>query len=98
MCLTGLRCLPGVPTVRSRGLGTSHTSLPDSESDEDRPDAGPEPPAPVDQEPAENEADVSYGDEPLPVLGQAKALYAFDGKRWVVGGFVWGGRELGEGG
>ncbi|XP_043202833.1 formin-binding protein 1-like isoform X6 [Amphibalanus amphitrite] len=65
------------------GLGTSHTSLPDSESDEDHAD-GPAPPPPPppgadDSEQAEHEADFSYGDEPaLPVLGQAKALYAFD--------------------
>ena len=63
------------------GLGTSHTSLPDSESDEDQPDSAPEPQSHAEsQEVAESEADVSYGDDPLPVLGQAKALYAFDGE------------------
>ena len=84
MCLTDDCAVPLLTRCSNSpesGLGTSHTSLPDSESDEDQPDGPPEPAAGADdQEPADNEADLSYGDDALPVLGQAKALYAFDGE------------------
>lgn len=59
------------------GLGTSHTSLPDSESD-------PEPPSRARVEPVEpgagsvNEYFSEDEDELLPVLGDARALYLFD--------------------
>ncbi|XP_037079941.1 formin-binding protein 1-like isoform X2 [Pollicipes pollicipes] len=61
------------------GLGTSHTSLPDSESEEEppAPDAA-DGPAPAADGRGQQEDELDYADEPLPVLGTAQALYAFD--------------------
>lgn len=58
-------------------MGTSHTSLPGADSDQDQYDANQ----------AENDKefyDNIYETDMLPALGTCKALYPFEGKNYVL--------------